>query len=199
MEGITSAPHRHCHSMQCSVPCLTKVNCGNCVLQQRLFRRAVAQRLLGTQRNHSRLHKQPKDISEKLGYAIRSTTHERLLRNFVRFMLSSVAMRLSPMPIRLPKPLGPTTLSLSILPIQQCNTAVSIMCWKPLHVELVARLRAWDDTRQPRRGQTRTTAGRGDSLQALQDLLCILATIGCTVVLTFPQSECSNGLSGRTP
>lgn len=38
---------------------------------------------------------------------------------------------------------------------------------------------------------------KGDSVRALQDLLGILATNGCTVVLTFPQSECSNGLSGE--
>ena len=37
---------------------------------------------------------------------------------------------------------------------------------------------------------------KGGSTQAIEDLLCILAANGCTVVLTFPQTECSNGLSG---
>ena len=35
------------------------------------------------------------------------------------------------------------------------------------------------------------------SVQTLQDLLRILANIGCTVILTFPQTECSNGISGK--
>ena len=38
---------------------------------------------------------------------------------------------------------------------------------------------------------------KGASVQTLQDLLRILATNGCTVILTFPQTECSNGISGE--
>ena len=38
---------------------------------------------------------------------------------------------------------------------------------------------------------------KGRSKQAINDLLHILAANGCTVILTFPQAECSNGLSGE--
>ncbi len=37
---------------------------------------------------------------------------------------------------------------------------------------------------------------KGGSRQAIHNLLCTLAANGCTVVLTFPQAKCSNGLSG---
>ena len=37
---------------------------------------------------------------------------------------------------------------------------------------------------------------KGSSTQAIEDLLFVLAENGCTVILTFPQAECSNGLSG---
>ena len=37
----------------------------------------------------------------------------------------------------------------------------------------------------------RRTSGR-----AIEELLCMLAEVGCSVVLTFPAAECSNGLSG---
>ena len=38
---------------------------------------------------------------------------------------------------------------------------------------------------------------KAQSMQAIQELLHVLADIGCTVVLTFPQTVCSNGLSGK--
>ena len=38
---------------------------------------------------------------------------------------------------------------------------------------------------------------KGTSEQAINDLLHSLAANGCTVVLTFPKAECSNGLSGE--
>lgn len=37
---------------------------------------------------------------------------------------------------------------------------------------------------------------KGGSTQAIEDLLFVLAGNGCTVILTFPRAECSNGLSG---
>ena len=38
---------------------------------------------------------------------------------------------------------------------------------------------------------------KSSSLQAINDLLQTLATNGCSVILTFPKFECSNGLSGE--
>lgn len=38
---------------------------------------------------------------------------------------------------------------------------------------------------------------RTRSAHAIRDLLRVLATTGCTVILTFPQAACSNGLSGE--
>jgi len=38
---------------------------------------------------------------------------------------------------------------------------------------------------------------RGTSLAAMEDLLKSLSDRGCTVILTFPKGECSNGLSGE--
>ena len=37
---------------------------------------------------------------------------------------------------------------------------------------------------------------KDSSTQAVEELLFVLAGNGCTAILTFPQSECSNGLSG---
>ena len=38
---------------------------------------------------------------------------------------------------------------------------------------------------------------KGQSRQAFDRLMCVLAERGCTVIVTFPAGECSNGLSGQ--
>ncbi len=39
---------------------------------------------------------------------------------------------------------------------------------------------------------------KGESMGAFEKLLWSLSKIGCTVIVTFPAGECSNGLSGKT-
>ena len=50
----------------------------------------------------------------------------------------------------------------------------------------------------PHERPTSRYSRKTQSMQAIQELLRNLAAIGCTVILTFPQGVCSNGLSGKS-